>query len=648
MAPSAFFPPSLALPNVLNVIAAISSTFPLLSLHNNQKRVPRQPTRTKWWKTARDILASAFQAEDLPELQFLVPPETRGNETPENWLSEILLSNMDHIHEYLDINEQNYGRLFPKETPVLVSIHQNCQLCPLDEAKRLRCKDKPQQVRVLGKDRKWLLGYVFVSHCKDCLADYWPDRYTFLDGTTRKQKLEINASYLRISKTGVWVHRSIAWAQEHAIFRFHCGWSNFAHYINDLLGDGSPKITLRQVQRMFLEHASRRLLVAHNKVDEFVCSNSPSSLDFAKQMGGHFDSSIHHRCMECTHKKRYRADLVQEGAQFEDGNNPPIPPDNPPPGAEQRGYVRMAVMDGKTMGHRICALNDCENPLANYKDGRFCAAHSGLNQICGIMPCGRPIASPTSVTCDLPAHVEWHRKYLQRFGRLNYPGVRRVIRRQQEDGALPGLRVNQQLPALGEIPGEEVVHTFRARSVYCLQTVQWACGIPIGWGKCFKSESLPQVLQVLDRVFEGGDENLPGFCSYDNACGLYRHIITQDPDSRWIKMTRFIVDSWHYIGHRATDTLCRLWCNPAPTNGQQPDLVLTVTDNNGQQHSARAFNLETAEQLNSWLDGYESQLIQMSDVNYDVYVHYLMLLFKEDIERRIEERNQALDEEFWN
>ncbi|KAJ7676707.1 hypothetical protein DFH06DRAFT_1122015 [Mycena polygramma] len=88
-------------------------------------------------------------------------------------------------------------------------------------------------------------------------------------------------------------------------------------------------------------------------------------------------------------------------------------------------------------------------------------------------------------------------------------------------------------------------------------------------------------------------QSKPSFIAYDDACSLLRHIVTQDSNNAWLSMTKFIVDAWHYIGHRATDILCRLWCNPAPLNGSQPDLVLVEEDADG----TRAFNTET--QLNS-------------------------------------------------
>ena len=260
------------------------------------------------------------------------------------------------------------------------------------------------------------------------------------------------------------------------------------------------------------------------------------------------------------------------------------------------------------------------------------------------------------MTCNDPAHKEWYRKYSQRFIRLSYPGVRRVIRRQQAEGdghpapnqGAPRLNVTQQLPALQDTPGNEVVHTFRAQSVYCLQTIQWACGVPVGWGKCYKSESSPQVLEILNRVWEGQDDLRPSFLVYDDACDLLRHIVTQDAESLWVKSTKLIVDAWHYIGHRSTDVLCRVWCNPAPSNGSQPDLVVPQPDANGRSHLTRAFNTETAEQLNAWLNGFEAQLRQMSAVNYDFTVHALMLVYKEVVEERIDRKELGLPEEFWN
>ncbi|KAF9471637.1 hypothetical protein BDN70DRAFT_926075 [Pholiota conissans] len=518
--------------------------------------------------------------------------------------------------------------------------------------------------------------------CPRCRSEYYPDRYTYVLNNERTQALEYDTLYLRVSKRGVWIHRNIAKAQEHAVFRFRCGWSNFSGWLNDIL-QSKPGVTNRQAQRLFIEHFSRRLLREHAKENEFQLKVNATSLDFVAAIcdiighnGGTVPSAFLHGCQECMHVKRFRSDLISEGATFDEGqavagleenvgentgqDNPHLPgaisQAEPIPG-QKKGYVRMAVMDGKTIGHRtnmfskICALNTCRNPLDNFKNGRFCVDHLNLRQICGIVPCGHPIASEGSVTCDDESHFQWHKRYIKRFNRLSYPGVRRVIRRQQNPppGANPfNLNIEQQLPNLGDTPGNEVTHTFRARSVYCVETVQWACGIPIGWGKCYNSESAPQVLSIMSRIWQGREHLRPSFIAYDDACDLLRHIATQNNPSGWLNSTKFIVDAWHYIGHRATDILCRLWCNPAPTNGSQPDLIVVKQDSQGQTHSTRAFNTETAEHFNSWLTGFESQLSQMSDINFDFFMHSLFLLFKEDIEKRIQAKGQELSSEFWD
>ncbi|GJE96350.1 hypothetical protein PsYK624_125450 [Phanerochaete sordida] len=303
-------------------------------------------------------------------------------------------------------------------------------------------------------------------------------------------------------------------------------------------------------------------------------------------------------------------------------------------------------MDGKVLGHRICAVDDCTAPLANFKNGRFCAAHLPMLQdLCGIMPCGRPRRAGNALTCDDPAHSDWEKAWINRFQRVSYPTMRRVIRdRRQADGA-DGFQL--QLPALGETPGSDVVHTFRARTVYCVETVQWACGMPIGWGKCYRSESTPQVLSIMNRIWDGHDNLRPSFLAYDDACDLLRHIVTQNANDSWLKTTKYIVDAFHYINHRSTDILCRLWCNPAPTNGAQPDLVRVERDAQGRAHQTRAFNTETAEQFNAWLKGYEAPLRNMTDVNFDLFMHSLFLLFAEDIQKRISRKDRALDAEFW-
>ncbi|KAF7371761.1 hypothetical protein MVEN_00032700 [Mycena venus] len=280
-----------------------------------------------------------------------------------------------------------------------------------------------------------------------------------------------------------------------------------------------------------------------------------------------------------------------------------------------------------------CALDQCQGPLVNYKDGRFCEAHLNLRDVCGIIPCGLPVRHPGALTCATDSHIQWYRQYAARFSRLSFAGVRRVIRRQQglaDDVAanVNGPTLQVSLPALGNTPGNQVVHTFKAKSTYCLQTVQLACGYPIGWGKCYRSENQVSLLMTTPAIF----------------CAISSH------------RTRMILgsslpNSSSMRGTTSTTgqpTFCAVYgAILPPKNGSQPDLVLVEEDADGVQHQTRAFNTETAEQLNSWLNGFESQLLHMSDVNYDFFVHVLMILYAERVEKHVVQKDLGLSDDFW-
>ncbi|KAJ7432743.1 hypothetical protein FB451DRAFT_1345238 [Mycena latifolia] len=684
-----FFPPDLALQQGLYVLASIISLYPIFRLHVNQGRESKQPARTGWFKSLVTLLTGTFSMEaNGIEAWTTGLGADRADEYAED-----ICRNLYRLYTMLGLHGEAPNSIssfeFRRPQPILSTSRLNCIFCPPGDSNlipslRRRRWDKIQTVQLLDSSFNWVEATLLVAHCAKCSADYYPDRITYkapgIHG--RQERLEYDTEVLRVSKHGIWIHRQIAAAQEKALHRFRSGWSNWADWVNDCTGDPKNKLTYRQSQRLFLEHFSRRLLVAHRKHQDFHCEAHPSSQLLAETVrneiginGGVLPASMSHGCMNCTHVKRYRSDLIREGAvlggttEVANTTEPEAEPDpqglpgnladtlpqlEAPPAGSPRGYVRMAVTDLKTIRHRKCALDECQNPLSNYKNGRFCETHLNLRDKCGIIPCGQPVRQPGALTCNTPSHIAWHKMYENRFSRLSFPGVQRVIRRQQvaaADGSAqqtrgPSLRV--QLQALGDTPGDQVVHTFKAKITHGLQTVQWACGVPIGWGKCYRSESAPQVLGILDRIWKDYPDSRPSFIAYDSACDLLRHIVTQNPADVWLATTKFIVDAWHYIGHRASDILCRTRCNPAPMDGSQPDLILTEEDNNGQVHQTRAFNTETAEQLNSWLGGFEAALQQMTDVNYDLFVHVLMMIYGETMEKKIEAKGMELSDEFWD
>ncbi|KAJ6479635.1 hypothetical protein C8R45DRAFT_1054414 [Mycena sanguinolenta] len=686
-----FFPPELTVQEAFYVLGVLISLYPILLLHANQRRAPHQPAVTGWMKSIQILLTRAFTdpANDHVGLDRLDIAEE---------YSRRICNDLDRLYGLLGLHSNNSitdrSALLSPPTHLIISTSRlNCKFCPVGDSNlvpslRRKLKNNTQTIWVLDSSYHWVNATVVVGYCAKCRADYYPDRITRIGlRGKRTQVLEYDAEFLRVSNIGIWVHRKIAMAQEKALHRFHSGWSNFADWLNDTVDDINVRFTYRQSQRLFLEHFARRLLIAHGKDRDFECRANSTAKSLAADIrdtigknGGLVRSALTHGCIDCTHVKRYAsqstpginlggdADMVdsEEGPAGEVDTNDaayqPLPQNMPetlpqqaaPPAGSPHGYARLAVMDGKTLTHKKCALDICNLPLWNFKNGRFCEEHLNKANVCGILPCGRPVHSPEALTCDDPSHIAWYKQYEARFHRLSFKGVQRVIRRQHESAVAdpsPGVHgpsLHVQLQPLGETPGAQVAHTFKAKRIYCVETIQWACGVPIAWGKCYKSESTPQVLSFINKIWGDCPELRPGFIAYDKACDLLRHIVTQNQDDLWIKSTKFIVDAFHYINHRATDVLCRTRCNPAPMDGSQPDLVLTEVDERGVIHQTRAFNTETAEQLNSWLNGFESQLQQMTDVNFDFFVHVLMLIYGEMVEKKIRSKGKELTEEFWD
>ncbi len=177
-----------------------------------------------------------------------------------------------------------------------------------------------------------------------------------------------------------------------------------------------------------------------------------------------------------------------------------------------------------------------------------------MEDICGIVSCGQAVEHG-SLTCADPMHQAFYWKWSKCFQQLTFPGIQRVIRRLQiqameeaigQDSAPSAPSQNQfcvQLPDLECVSGNNVIHTFCACSIYCLQTVQWSCGMPIGWGKCYTAESPTQVHAIIDQIWDGHPEHKPAIMAYDSSCKLLWHIVTQDPNDHWLSTTKFVVDA---------------------------------------------------------------------------------------------------------
>ncbi|KAJ7710189.1 hypothetical protein B0H16DRAFT_1480757 [Mycena metata] len=447
-----------------------------------------------------------------------------------------------------------------------------------------------------------------------CKADYYPNMITRKVPRQKcTQELEYDIEYLWVLKHSVWVHRKIAFPQENVLHHFHLGWSNFADWVNNTTNNINISLIYGQSQHLFIEHFSRHLLVAYGKMAGFLCEAHAKMQVLAAKVrnvigknGGIIAGAMQHGCMDgcmdCTHVKCYMGAEVNGGnavgvvglepgvAQMAEGVsleiNPTLIEEEPLP-ADMPHAPSRETCAGGTLWIYYTVGNGWEKSEASF--------------------------SADAVTCDDAIHIAEHKQYEDRFHHLSFPGVQRVIWRQMAAGdtqpqQLCGPSFQVQLQALGG-----------------------ACGVPIAQGKCYCSESTPQVLGFINKVWVDYPQLCTSFVVYDKACDLCQHIVTQDATDLSLTSTKVIVDAWHYIGHQATDVLCQTKCNPALTDGSQPDLVLTELNNHGISHQTRAFNTETVEQLNSWLNGFESQLCQMTDINYNFFIHVWMLLYREKV-----------------
>jgi hypothetical protein len=136
------------------------------------------------------------------------------------------------------------------------------------------------------------------------------------------------------------------------------------------------------------------------------------------------------------------------------------------------------------------------------------------------------------------------------------------------------------------------------------------------------------------------EESRPDYICIDKACLVLRHCIASGDWNEWKKTSRFIVDSYHYTNHEVTDELCRKWCNPAPTNGSAPNLVVVAHDKSGKPYYKRAFNTQACEQLNSWLGGFESILKCMKPGNFNWFLHTMLFYHTQQVLAKAEEKKK--------
>ena len=233
--------------------------------------------------------------------------------------------------------------------------------------------------------------------------------------------------------------------------------------------------------------------------------------------------------------------------------------------------------------------------MANARGGALCSHHEIIfGNRCRVHDCLLPKIQDTEACVIYQALWEKHK---QTHSRDHLMGVRRMLQRPQEPHPWQNQQNLPHQPHDEENPDEENPDHFRkhyfspARS-YCVETEVAPCGVVIAWTSFDKSESPTNILNYLARIYPT-PESRPAYICIDKACLVLRTAIANGSWDEWKKTTRFIVDSYHYNNHKATDALCAKYCNPLPSDGSAPtNLVQFARDKHGVLQMQRAFNTQ--------------------------------------------------------
>ena len=270
--------------------------------------------------------------------------------------------------------------------------------------------------------------------------------------------------------------------------------------------------------------------------------------------------------------------------------------------------------------------------MTNYRGGSLCQIHENeFGNRCRVRDCTGTVVA-TTMACT--THQALWKKYKLDHSSGSLAGSKRMLNRNQEN--LPWNERDGHEHQPHDQPAPEprrFKHFFGPATFYCVETICAPCGVVIAWAKFAKSESESNILAFLNQVYPLLDSR-PDYICIDKACRLLKHIVAQGQWDTWSPTTRFIVDSYHYRNHRKTDTLCRTWCNPAPTDGSAPNLVITATASDGSTYQKRAFNTQACEQLNAWLGGFESILKRMTPPNFNWFTHVMLFYHSQSVIRQ--------------
>jgi hypothetical protein len=544
-----------------------------------------------------------------------------------------------------DDDDEFTGKLQPVSHEAIQPVHVICpnavvclsaQCKPRSLIQSTKDRDIPR-VTLIKQNKIYQGVQVLTGKCPGCNTTYSADHEQFTSGNNQWKRVYLtSAQYLKVGQN-TWVDRQFASGVINGMYSFHASAAAYTEYWNNSFGSSDFNFTRRQIWQSFVQESLREI---SSSCEVDLELSDKLSIDEVTQEAftylgenGMIRAAYEHSCSECTQKYKSTADDANIEAQDESTSTEHAP-------------VKMIVMDGIVMGPTHCAYDNCIADLANARGGSFCPHHEieyGVK--CRVRDCTNTKVTGTQA-CE--EHQNQWKKYVESHSGQNLSGVRRALRGANEHLAWQQVRERIVQPHDQENPDADPPKSknfFGPARFYCVETICAPCGVVIAWTKFAKSESTTNILNWLESVYPT-DESRPSYICIDKACMVLRRSITTGSWNRWQKTSRFIVDSYHYNNHRATDILCQKWCNPAPRDGSAPNLVVLEWNDNGNPVYKRAFNTQACEQLNSWLGGFESILKRMTPGNFNWFIHAMLFHHtKQVIKKKNQKANKNEEDE---
>ncbi|KAF8984548.1 hypothetical protein BDQ17DRAFT_1260740, partial [Cyathus striatus] len=584
------FGSKISLSTVIFLLLSLTSNVELLNLHARQQyregNDRRTTTLTAWINALSMAVTSSLGSKTKYLFQENIIPDHYNDDD----INYNISAKLDAFSKFLKLHPYNetghyIGELGPVSETKLTPVRMICPsfmrcngaLCDGSAlTQNSKYRDIPKVTLIEGT-KMYHESYILTGSCSKCKSIYYADHKHISITGQRPQKEYLNkARYFKIG-THLWVDRVFSKAIMHGIYSFHASAAAYAEYWSNSFGN-NIEISCKQIWHAFIDESIRTVSLITGRqltVDDHLPINEITHYAF-EHLGanGIVKPPLEHSCLECTQKYKSTADNMTNYRSN-------ITTENFAP-------VKMVVVDGVVMGPTVrltIIVVEYSADIITY-----------------------------NMDPNVVLRVVMHKK-LQ---------VQKHVRLIKKCGiSISQITVQQSY--------------FSPNCYYCVETVCAPCGVVIAWKKFVKSESTANIMELLNMIYPIPDSR-PAYICIDKACLVLCSVLKNILYRPWLLNSRFVVDGYHYTNHKADDDLCRTFCNPAPSDGSAPNLVIIEHDQNGQPYYKRAFNTQACEQLNSWLGGFESILKQMTVSNFNWFLHAMLVYHTQHVLDRQQQR----------